>query len=435
MSTSLSMVRKLIRRGPPVIIPVILTVVALTCARPPAGRKGRPPVKDLWPTVILVSIDGFRPDYLDRYPAPVIRLIAGQGVRARWMTPCYPTLTFPNHYCMATGLYAEGHGIVGNNVYDPGFKQSFGMGKREEVWNGRWWLGEPIWVTAEKQGRRTGAFFFPGTEAEIGGRRPSYWRPYDEKVPNSERIATVLSWLDLPAAERPSLILTYFSDVDQAGHEAGPDSDVVGRAVAEADRAMGELVGGLQARRLSDQVNLIVVSDHGMATLLPGHAIALDDYFDPSLAEAVSWNGELVNIFPKPGLKEAIYSSLKSHAPPQVKIYSREEVPARFHYSTSPRIGEIVVMADEGWVVVSRGRQRLQGLAAAVGGGNRGAHGYDNQLESMRALFIARGPAFKRAEVVNPIKNVDVYNVIAKILGLEPARNQGDAAAARAVLR
>jgi predicted AlkP superfamily pyrophosphatase or phosphodiesterase len=336
---------------------------------------------------------------------------------------------------MATGLYAEGHGIVGNNIYDPGFKQSFGMGKSEEVRNGRWWLGEPIWVTAEKQGRRTGAFFFPGTEAEIGGRRPSYWKPYDEKVPNSERIATVLSWLDLPAAQRPALILTYFSDVDDAGHEAGPDSDVVGRAVSEVDRALGELVGGLQSRGLSDQVNLIVVSDHGMAALAPDHAIALDDFFNSGLAEAVSWNGELVNIFPKPGMKDAIYSSLKSHAPPHVKIYSREEIPARLHYSMSPRIGEIVVMADEGWLVVSRGRQRLQGMAAAVGGRNRGAHGYDNQLESMRALFIARGPAFKRAELVDPIKNVDVYNVIANILGLEPARNEGDAATARAVLR
>jgi len=390
---------------------------------------------DLKSTVILISIDGFHPDYLDRYPAPTLSMLARQGVRARWMIPVYPSLTFPTHYTIATGLYPDNHGIAGNNIYDPEFKQTFGMSKRAEVQNGRWWLGEPIWVTAEKQGQRAAAFFFPGTEAEIGGKRPSQWRPYDEKVPNSERVDTALSWLDLPGRERPTLILTYFSDVDHAGHESGPDSDGVRQAVAEVDRALGRLVDGMKARKMFERVNIIIVSDHGMARINPNQVVVLDDYFDPEKAEAVVWNGASVNIFPKPGMGQEIYSTLKSKAPPQVTVYRKQEAPARFHYGRSKRIGDIVVMADEGWTITSR--ERYRGPSRAAGGGviYGGAHGYDNSLESMRAIFVAHGPAFKQSQVIEPFESVDVYNVMAEILGLKPASNDGGFATAKAVLR
>jgi predicted AlkP superfamily pyrophosphatase or phosphodiesterase len=391
--------------------------------------------KDLKPTVILISIDGFHPDYLSRYPAPILSMLAGQGVRARWMTPVYPTLTFPNHYSIATGLYPDNHGIAGNNIYDPEFKQTFSLSKREEVQNGRWWLGEPIWVTAEKQGQRAAAFFFPGTEAEIGGKRPSRWKAYDEKIPNSERIDTALSWLDLPAPERPTLILTYFGDVDHAGHESGPDSDGVRQAVAEVDRALSRLVDGLKSRKLFERVNIIIVSDHGMARIDPSQVVLLDDYFDPKLAEAVAWNGCSVNIFPKPGTEQATYSALKSKAPPHVTVFRKQDAPARFHYGRSRRIGDVVLMADEGWTITSRERYREPARAANGGVVYRGAHGYDNRLESMRAIFVAHGPAFKRALVVEPFESVDVYNVMAEILGLKPANNDGGYATAKAVLQ
>src|SRR5215813_10973579 len=220
-----------------------ITVLLLTLRFAPAQDSSGLD-KDLRPTVILVSIDGFHPDYLDRYPAPTLSMLARQGVRARWMTPGYPSLTFPNHYTIATGLYPDRHGIVGNNIYDPEFKQTFGMSKREEVQNGRWWLGEPIWVTAEKQGQRAAAFFFPGTEAEIAGKRLSYWKTYDGKIPNFERVDAALSWLDMPVEKRPTIIILYFGDVDQAGHDAGPNSDGVRQAVAEVDRTITRLVDG-----------------------------------------------------------------------------------------------------------------------------------------------------------------------------------------------
>jgi predicted AlkP superfamily pyrophosphatase or phosphodiesterase len=390
--------------------------------------------KDRKPTLILVSIDGFHPDYLDRYPAPTLNMLARRGVRAKWMTPVYPSLTFPNHYSIATGLYPDNHGIVGNSIYDPRFKQTFSIGKREEVQNGRWWLGEPIWVTAEKQGQRAAAFFFPGTEAEIGGKRPSHWRTYDGKIPNSERVDTVLSWLDLPGAERPTLLLTYFSDVDYAGHESGPDSEGVRQAVAEVDRALTRLVDGLKSRKLFERVNIIIVSDHGMARIDPNHVVLLDDHFDPKQAEEVVWNGCSVNIFPKPGMEQAIYSALKSKAPSHVTVYRKQDAPARFRYGRSGRIGEIIVMADEGWTITSRERHRPPARAANGGVIYRGTHGYDNRLESMRAIFIAHGPAFKQSQVVEPFESVDVYNVMVEVLRLKPASNDGGYAAAKAVL-
>jgi len=414
---------------------VLAIMVLLLTLRSTPAQDGSGPDKDLKPTVILVSIDGFHPAYLDRYSAPTLSMLARQGVRARWMTPVYPSLTFPNHYSIATGLYPDNHGIVGNNIYDPEFKQTFSLSKREEVQNGRWWMGEPIWVTAEKQGQRAAAFFFPGTEAEIDGKRPSHWRAYDEKITNSERVDTALSWLDLPGPERPTLILTYFGDVDHAGHESGPDSDGVRRSVAEVDKALSRLVDGLKSRRIFERVNIIVVSDHGMTRIDTSQVVLLDDYFDPKQAEEIVWNGASVNIFPKPGMEQAIYSALKSKAPPHVKVYRKQDAPSRLHYGRSRRIGDVVVMADEGWTIVSRERYRPQARAANGGAIYRGAHGYDNRLESMRAIFVGHGPAFKQSQVVEPFENVDVYNVMAEILGLKPASNDGGYAAARAVLR
>jgi predicted AlkP superfamily pyrophosphatase or phosphodiesterase len=356
-------------------------------------------------------------------------------VRARWMTPVFPSVTFTNHYTIATGLYPDKHGIIGNNIYDPEFKQTFSLRKREEVQNGRWWLGEPIWVTAEKQNQRAAAFFFPGTEAEIGGKRPSYWKIYDEKISNSERVDGVLSWLDLPGPERPTMILTYFGDIDHAGHESGPDSDGVRQAVAEVDKALSKLVEGLKSRDIFQQVNIIIVSDHGMVRTESSQVVFLDDYFDPKQAETIVWFGGPVNIFAKPGMEQTIYSTLKSKSPPHVTVYRKKDVPAHFHYSKSRRIGDIVVMADEGWLIINRENYRPPAPSANGGVTYRGAHGFDNRLESMRAIFIARGPAFKQALVVEPFESVDVYNIMAKVLGLKPASNDGSQVTVRAVLR
>ncbi len=412
---------------------IFLALSVLLLAAHSAVAQPQPkPIKDLKPTVILISLDGFHPDYLDKYPAPTLNMLAKQGVRAKWMTPSYPSLTFPNHYTIATGLYPNHNGIVANTIYAPEFNETFSMSKREEVGNGRWWLGEPIWVTAEKQGQRSAPLFFPGSEAEIAGKRPSYWKAFDDNFPNLERIDMVLNWLDKPRAERPTMITLYYSDVDHGGHDAGPDSEDVKQAIERVDQAMNRLVEGLKARGIFDRVNLVIVSDHGMARMDPRDVVVLDDYFPAEQAQRVVWNSAMAQIFPKPGMEEAIYSALKTKAP-HVAVYRKAEIPARFHYGTSQRIGEIVVMADEGWALSSRERYRPVPASESIK--YRGGHGFDNQLESMRALFIGHGAAFKKGQLVEPFANVDLYNVMAKILKLKPAPNDGNKATVKALLR
>lgn len=414
------------------IFPTLLVLLIIGLS---AAAQSRPkPINDLKPTVILISLDGFRPDYLEKYPAPTLKMLADQGVRAKWMTPSFPSLTFPNHYAIATGLYPDHNGIVANTIYAPEFNDTFSMSKREEVQNGRWWLGEPIWVTAEKQGQRASAFFFPGSEAEIGGKRPTFWKVFDDDFPNFERVDMLLSWLELPRAQRPTLMTLYYSDVDHGGHDAGPDSENVRQAIARVDAALSRLVEGLKARGIFNRVNLIIVSDHGMARIDPAQTVLLDDYFDTSQARQVAWNSAMVHIFSKSGMEDSIYTSLKAKAP-HVGVYRKQELPARFHYGSSSRIGDIVVLADEGWGLSSRGRYKPPTPSADGSISYRGGHGFDNQLESMRALFVAHGPAFKQARVIEPFANVDVYNVMARILKLKPAPNDGNRATLKTVLR
>jgi predicted AlkP superfamily pyrophosphatase or phosphodiesterase len=391
------------------------------------------PITDLRPTVLLVSIDGFRYDYLEKYRPPNLKSLARDGVQAKWMIPSFPSKTFPNHYTIATGLYPQNNGIVENSVYDKATGVTFSMSNREEVQNGRWWLGEPIWITAEKQGQKTAPFFWPGSEAKISGTSPTYWKPYDGKVSDDARVDTVLSWLDLPLSKRPTFLTLYFSDVDNAGHEFSPDSTETRDAVLKVDSELARLVDGLKARGIFSQVNLIIVSDHGMATQDPKNTIILDELFDTSLAEKVLWTAEIVSIFPKAGKEDAIFKSLKTKLPPQAKVYRKAEMPARFHYSNSPRIASLLVLPDEGWTLTTR--ERFEERKAKGHSNNfKGGHGYDNGLTSMRALFIAHGSAFKKGVVIEPFENVQVYNVMARILGLKPAPNNGNDSVVKAAL-
>ncbi|MFL6213471.1 MAG: ectonucleotide pyrophosphatase/phosphodiesterase [Blastocatellia bacterium] len=410
-----------------------LALLLLTVNLSAPAQQARP-INDLKPTVILISLDGFRADYLERYKPPTLLRLAREGVRARWMTPSFPSKTFPNHYAIATGLYPQNNGIVENNIYDRETKVTFSMDNRPEVQNGRWWLGEPIWITAEKQGQRAAPFFFPGSEAEIGGVRPTYWKPYNGKTTNRERVDTLLGWLDLPVSERPTFLSLYFSDVDDAGHGFSPDSVEARNAVLKVDHDLDQLIAGLKAREIFSKVNLIIVSDHGMAVQDNRNTILLDKLFDTELAEKILWTSEIVGIFPKAGKEAAIYDALKAGLPPQARVYRKQDVPARFHYSNSPRIPPILVLPNEGWMLTSRERLaewQRRGTPSRL----RGGHGYDNQLPSMRAIFIAHGPAIKQGQVVAPFENVQVYNMMCAILGLNPAPNDGDMTAARAVLK
>ncbi|HYE96603.1 MAG TPA: ectonucleotide pyrophosphatase/phosphodiesterase [Rubricoccaceae bacterium] len=386
------------------------------------------------PTLLLISIDGFRHDYLGHYPAPTLERIAREGVRAARLVPSYPSVTFPNHYTLVTGLRPEHHGIVGNRFYDPDLDATFDGGDLAARAEARWWGGEPIWVTAERQGRRAMVLSWPGAEAAVGGVRPSQWSPFDGGLPYAARVDTVLAWLDLPPDQRPAFLTLYFEGVDGAGHSYGPNAPETAAAVAEVDRALARLLDGLDARGLTDRIHLVVVSDHGMAEMRADRVVVLDDHLGPhALADVARMlDGEPMGLWPEPGRADGLYRALRAARLPHVRVVRREETPAHLHYRASPRIPPILLMADEGWTVTTRARWAQRDGPAAPAWGT---HGFDPRLPSMGALLLARGPAFRQGVTVGPVENVHVYALMAHVLGLRAAPNDGDLRSVRAFLR
>ena len=401
---------------------LLLALVLSSCARAKPPETSRSPAEQ---AVVLISLDGFRADYLQRPVAPNLQALARRGVRAEWMTPSFPSKTFPNHYTIVTGLYPEHHGIVANNIRDS-LLGSFTMSDSNAVRDGRWWGGEPIWVTAELQGKRAANFFWPGSEAAIKGVRASIWKRFDDHFPNAARVDSVLTWLSRPTGEAPSLVTLYFSDVDHAGHRYGPLAPETDSAIARLDTMVGRLMDGLTARGLAHRVNVIVVADHGMLATPPNQLIALDDYISLDDVDVVDWS-PVGAIIPKPGRLEAVYARLHN-ANPHLQVYRKGEVPARFHYTDNPRIAPLVLIADGGWSITRRDKVDAWSATSA-------SHGWDNATPAMRALFVAAGPAFRRGVVVPAFQNIHVYDLMCAILGLTPAPNDGSLDSTRAMLR
>ncbi|MEO8682836.1 MAG: ectonucleotide pyrophosphatase/phosphodiesterase [Vicinamibacterales bacterium] len=381
--------------------------------------------------VVLVSIDGWRWDYIERFQPPALTRLAGEGVRAEGLIPQFPSKTFPNHYTIVTGLRLAHHGIVSNNMESPDVPGRFAMGNREVLADPRWWGGEPIWNTVEKQGRVAAAMFWPGSETLIGGRRATYWKPFDDKLPNADRVTQVLDWLKLPEGKRPSFLTLYFSDVDSAGHSGGPDSDEVRQAALRVDQSIGQLVAGVEAAGLADRVNYVVVSDHGMAQIPSGNLIVLDDYVDPKTVTVVDW-APLLGLSAKNGDNEALYRALKDKHP-ALAVYRNKELPAKYQLAGNSRMPAVIGIAKEGWFITSRGEEDRWARPGRHAPG--GTHGYDVENKSMQGLFIANGPSFARGKVVPPFENIHVYDLLCRALGLIPAPNDGDPAVTAAIFR
>ena len=396
-------------------------LAALGCA--PAGSAPVPaPARP--PAIVLVSIDGFRPDYLARGVTPVLDSLAHAGVRAEWLEPSFPTKTFPNHYTLVTGLRPDRHGIIANNITDSVLGR-FTMAARDAVRDARWWGGEPIWVTASRAGLRAAPYFWPGSEAPIGGGWASRWMGFDGGFPVAALVDSVIAALDGPAGDAVAFATLYTAAVDHAGHEFGPDSPLVDDSLRAADAMLGRLTRRLHERGLAESVNLIVVSDHGMAPVGPERVIVLDDFVSLDDITVHDW-GPAVMIAPRPGRAEAVYRALRG-AHPALDVHWKQDVPARLAFGSHPRVPAIVAIAADGWTVTSRAR-----ASRVEPGGN---HGFDNALPSMRALFVASGPEFRRGAVVAPFSNIHVYELMAHVLGIQAAANQGSLDSVRAVLR
>lgn len=376
--------------------------------------------------LLLISIDAFRADYFDRGLTPTLAMLAASGVHATAMQPSFPSLTFPNHYTLVTGLYPDHHGIVNNTMFDPVLGK-FSLSNRAAVSDGRWWAeGTPIWETADAHGLRTATMFWPGSEADIHGKHPDYWLPYDGAMSANERVDKVLAWLDLPAAQRPRFLTLYFDEVDHAGHKHGPDSPEVNQALVDTDAALARLVAGLKQRGLFDRINLIVLADHGMAAAPPAKAIELDKLV-PLASVRVASLGIVAGLNPLPGHGFAAVERVLEAPQPHMHCWDKTRIPARFHYGSNPRVPQLVCLANVGWhITLSNGNHPYT---------MQGEHGYDNADPRMRALFVAHGPAFQRGVTVPEFPNVDVYPLMAHLLDIPPAANDGDFDAVKGMLK
>lgn len=380
-------------------------------------------------TTILISLDGFRWDYLTRGLTPNLQRLINKGVRAEALLPVFPADTFPNHYSIVTGLYPEHHGIVANLMYDPDLNAHFVFSDKS-VAESKWWGGEPIWITAEKQGLKSGCFFWVGSEAEIKGVRPSFWKRYDKKVPNQDRVDEVLGWLKLSDNERPSFISLYFSDTDQMGHKFGPDSPEVQNAIRAVDESIGQLISGLDQLGILNQTNVLVVSDHGMLANKIDQTIFLEDFVNLSDVD-MTWSDALVHIWPRVGQEDLLYRALAKI--PHLKVYRKSEIPKRYHYRANRRIPPLIGVADVGWVVTGKRPKNMN--VDELRKRTFGAHGYDPRNSSMWGIFIASGPDFRQGLVVKAFQNIEVYNLLASVLHIKPAPNDGNLKRVRKLLK
>jgi len=365
--------------------------------------------------VVLVSLGGFRWEYAARDGAAHLLALGKEGVWApEGMLPSYPALTSPNELAMVTGLYPEHNGIIADNFFDPELGKRFAMADAKDASDGMWYSGVPLWSLAESQGMRSAALFWPGSDAEIGGARPCCYLSNDAKASDEARVRQVMKWLRLPAEERPHFICVYFSEPDHTGHEYGPDAPETRAAVRKMDAVVGELKAELDRTRLP--VDLVVVSDHGMAKT-EGGWITLDQYANLNGFET---DGDLLYGKTEED-RERVYNQLK-HVSSLFTVYRRKNVPAELHYGANPREGDPVVIATGPYAIRAQGPS----AGAADKAPPAGMDGFDPRaVPEMKAIFFAEGPDLVAGKTVGPFDNVNLYPWIAHILGLKAPKSDG----------
>jgi len=399
------------------LIAVGFSILVLVAWKLSLHQKGQIPVQKMLsngtalfaPTTILISLDGFRADFLKRGITPRLNTFIEEGVSPVYMLPSFPSVTFPNHYTLVTGLYPESHGIVGNTFWDAELKEEF-FYTNPLAMQAKWWGGEPLWVTAENEGIRTAIHMWPGSEARIMGIEPAFLDKYNGKEPLPNKVSRILELLDKPGIEdevahgpdmRPQLIAAYVPNVDADGHLYGPNSTEIRVTINDVDTMLDQLFQGLEARNLTNVVNVVVVSDHGMATTDTNRLIQLEDLVDTSLIEHTDgW--PLYGLRPKdPAHLQGLYDVLSAKAAgnPNFDVYLRDKnMPERYHFSKNERIAPLWIVPKTGWAIVTK--EELH-VADAKEKGTvyhpRGLHGYDHEHPLMRAIFVARGPAFPHA--------------------------------------
>lgn len=365
------------------------------------------------PYVIMISTDGFRYDYAKKYNAENLLKLSGNGVQAKAMIPSYPSITFPNHWSLITGLYPSHHGLIDNFFYDYKRKEGYAMSSRKNAEDGSWYGGTPLWALAEKQGMLSASLMWVGSASDAGGMRPSYYYPYHEKFTPSEKVDKVVNWLRLPEEKRPHFISLYFPEVDGSGHHFGPDSPQTEIAIHLIDRAIGDLVEKVNALGLKN-VNFIFVSDHGMIKVDGGSPLEIPSLlFDKNRFDFYN-SQTLLRVYVKnPAEVKTVYKELKAHKTADYEVYLDKKLPKYLHFATKDdrynRIGQILLIPNAPKIFLEKGKKT-----------SLGKHGYNPKIvPEMKAVFYAWGPELNTNQIISEFENINVYPLVTEILGLK----------------
>tara|TARA_B100001029_G_C15056877_1_gene455085 strand:- start:1205 stop:2425 length:1221 start_codon:yes stop_codon:yes gene_type:complete len=363
--------------------------------------------------VLLISFDGFRYDYMNSIHTPNFDFVEQNGTKATSLKPVFPSLTFPNHYSIATGAYSANHNITGNTFYDKKLNKKYSLYDKKSVRNPDFYKSEPIWVTAEKQNIKTGSFFWVGTEAPIKGVYPSIFKFYDGAVPFKSRIDSVINWFQIDGPKRPRLILLYFSEPDHTGHIYGINRNKINESVSEMDNLLGYLIDELKKIEIFSKLNIIITSDHGMVDVSENKLIVLDDFISDLDKVYIDGSGSHVQIDYKVDDEYYInnlFNDLISI--PNSRVWKKSDIPAIFNF-TNNNTGDFLLLADEGWFITTNSLLSKKKFTL------RGMHGYDPSIKNMHGIFYAMGPQIKSNYKINSFENIHIYSLICKILNIE----------------
>ena len=371
--------------------------------------------------ILMVSFDGFRYDYTNLVETPNFDLVEEKGVRADGLIPVFPSLTFPNHYSIATGAYAGTHNITGNTFYDKQYGEKYSLYDRDKVRDPKFYKAEPIWVTAERQGIHSASYFWVGTEAPVKGYSPSIFKYYDASVPFKIRVDSVISWFQLPEKKRPRLVMLYFSEPDHTGHNVGVNHSDTKTSVSEMDALLGYLMNSLEKLIIYDDLNIFLVSDHGMADVSSERLIILDDFITRMDDLYINGQGAFVQVDVKMGnnrYRKNIKDELKKI--PYCQIWDKDNIPERFHFSNGNN-SDYILLANEGWFITTK--SDLDEIPFSLGG----MHGYDPKLLSMHGIFYAVGRNIREGIKIPAFENIHIYPLICKLLDISPYNGKEDA--------
>lgn len=362
------------------------------------------------PYTILISFDGFRWDYSNRGITPNLDTLKMRGATALSLRPSYPSITFPNHYSIISGSYPEHHGIL-NNIFTNTCGETYHLKDTISVRDKKWYKREAFWTTAKRNRIITASYYWPGSEVLDSSIRPDYFFPYNHTEPHKNKTDQVVKWLSAPAKERPEFICLYFHDTDTDGHKYGPDSDELNKTVMRMDSVVGDLTAGLRKIGMLDSVNIIIVSDHGMANVYPDKTVNIEQYIEGENYKLDS-DGPLMFVYAEGENIKKVYDKLKVNEN-HYKAYLKEKMPPHFHFTADENIPQILLVAELHWIIINNSSPK--DMIEKYG---KGKHGYEKDWLDMHGTFIAAGPSFKENYTTGTLWNVDIYPLLCKIYNI-----------------